>query len=113
MQADVRKSIDFCNKLEVDVVGVVENVSGFVCTGCKCETHIFSSGGGEKTADEFGVRFLGKIQIDPAIGIACDNGSPFVYTHSQTPVAKAFTEKVSQIVKEIAIAKTPCCVSGR
>lgn len=111
--ADVRKSIDFCNKLEVDVVGVVENMSGFVCPGCKCETHIFSSGGGEKTADEFGVRFLGKIPIDPAIGIACDNGSPFVYTHSQTPVAKAFIEIVNQIVKDDVIAKTPCCASTR
>lgn len=111
--ADVRKSIDFCNKLDVNVVGVIENMSGFVCPGCSCETHIFSSGGGEKTADEFGVRFLGKIPIDPAIGIACDNGSPFVYTHSKTPVAKAFIEVVNQIVKADAVEKTACCASAR
>ena len=78
--ADVRKSINFCNQLGVEVVGVLENMSGFVCPKCECETHIFSSGGGEKTAREFGVRFLGRIPIDPAIGVACDSGSPFVYT---------------------------------
>lgn len=111
--ADVRKSIDFCNKLDVNVVGVIENMSGFVCPSCNCETHIFSSGGGEKTADEFGVRFLGKIPIDPAIGIACDNGSPFVYTHSKTPVAKAFIEVVNQIVKAETVEKTACCASAR
>ncbi len=95
--ADVRKSINFCNQLGVEVVGVLENMSGFVCPKCECETHIFSSGGGEKTASEFGVRFLGRIPIDPAIGVACDNGSPFVYTHSKTPVAKAFTQVVAHI----------------
>ncbi|GAB1353488.1 Mrp/NBP35 family ATP-binding protein [Erysipelotrichia bacterium] len=95
--ADVRKSINFCNQLGVEVVGVLENMSGFVCPKCECETHIFSTGGGEKTAREFGVRFLGRIPIDPAVGVACDNGSPFVYTHSKTPVAKAFAQVAAHI----------------
>lgn len=102
--ADVRKSINFCNQLGVEVAGVIENMSGFVCPSCNCETHIFSSGGGEKTAREFGVKFLGRIPIDPAIGVSCDNGSPFVYTHSKTPVARAFVEVVNQIAR-----KADCC----
>ena len=107
--ADVRKSINFCNQLGVDIAGVLENMSGFVCPKCECETHIFSSGGGEKTAKEFGVNFLGRIPIDPAIGVACDSGSPFVYTHSKTPVAKAFGQVVAHIRDSYDGARSAGC----
>lgn len=107
--ADVRKSINFCNQLGVEVTGVLENMSGFVCPNCNHETHIFSSGGGEKTAAEFGVKFLGHIPIDPAIGVACDNGAPFIYSHSKTAIAKAFNLVVSQIREEYDIKKSACC----
>ncbi|MBU1107033.1 MAG: Mrp/NBP35 family ATP-binding protein [Candidatus Riflebacteria bacterium] len=110
--ADVRKSIDFCNRLNVNIVGIVENMSGFVCPGCNCETHIFSSGGGEKTANEFGVSFLGKIPIDPAIGVASDKGSAFVISQSKTPVAKAFLQIVSQITEACADKCNACCATA-
>ena len=110
--ADVRKSINFCNQLGVEVIGILENMSGFVCPKCNHETHIFSSGGGQKTADEFGVRFLGHIPIDPAIGVACDNGAPFIYSHSKTAVAKAFNQVVGQIRQIYNIEKSTGCNAG-
>ncbi len=110
--ADVRKSINFCNQLGVEVVGVLENMSGFICPKCNHETHIFSTGGGERTARDFGTRFLGHIPIDPAIGQACDNGQPFVYSHSKTPVAKAFAQVVDQIRQAYDKKPTAECCSA-
>lgn len=97
--ADVRKSINFCRQLGVEIAGIVENMSGFVCPSCNCQTAIFSSGGGEKTATEYNVRFLGKVPIEPAIGSACDAGKPYVYAYSQTQTAKILTKIVEQIVE--------------
>ncbi|PKL44235.1 MAG: ATP-binding protein [Candidatus Riflebacteria bacterium HGW-Riflebacteria-1] len=96
--ADVRKSINFCRQLGVEIAGIVENMSGFVCPSCNCQTAIFNSGGGEKTAAEFNVRFLGKIPIEPAIGTSCDTGMPYVYAHSNTQTAKILTQIVAQLV---------------
>lgn len=72
--ADVRKSIQFCKKINLDVVGVVENMSGFVCPSCGTVHEIFKSGGGEKTALESGIPFLGRLPIDPAIVSSGDLG---------------------------------------
>jgi Mrp family chromosome partitioning ATPase len=63
--ADVKKEINFCRKVGVDILGVVENLAGFVCPNCAECTNIFSKGGGEVMAGEFGVRFLGSVPIDP------------------------------------------------
>jgi ATP-binding protein involved in chromosome partitioning len=71
---DVRKSIDFCNKLKLPVRGVIENMSGFVCPHCGKITDIFSSGGGEKMAKEMNVPFLGRIPIEPGFVIYGDAG---------------------------------------
>jgi Mrp family chromosome partitioning ATPase len=75
---DVRKSIDFCNKLSLPVTGVIENMSGFICPHCNKETAIFSTGGGIKMADEMGVPFLGSIPIDPQFVIHSDKGSAMI-----------------------------------
>jgi predicted Fe-Mo cluster-binding NifX family protein len=88
--ADVRKSITFCRQLKLPVLGVVENMSGFVCPKCGEVTDIFKTGGGERMASEMGVPFLGRVPIDPAVGEACDDGTPFVYHYSKTETAKAF-----------------------
>lgn len=63
--ADVRKELNFCNKVGIKVLGVVENMSGYVCPCCNEITNIFSSGGGEAMAGQFKVDFLGKIPIEP------------------------------------------------
>jgi ATP-binding protein involved in chromosome partitioning len=96
--ADVRKSINFCRQLNLPVLGVVENMSGFVCPKCGEVTDIFKTGGGEQMAAEMKVPFLGRIPIDPVIGEACDAGTPFVYHHSRTETAKAFERVISPIL---------------
>lgn len=75
---DVRKSIDFCNKLSLPVTGVIENMSGFICPHCNKETAIFSTGGGMKMADELGIPFLGSIPIDPQFVIHSDKGNVMI-----------------------------------
>ena len=96
--ADVRKSIKFCQQLNLPVLGVVENMSGFVCPKCGEVTDIFKTGGGERMAAEMKVPFLGRIPIDPAVGQACDAGTPFVYHHSRTETAKAFERVIAPIL---------------
>lgn len=71
--ADVRKEINFCKKVGIDILGVVENMSGFVCPHCAECTDVFSSGGGEKMASEFGVTFLGAVPIDPKFGLLIES----------------------------------------
>lgn len=96
--ADVRKSITFCRQLSLPVLGVVENMSGFVCPKCGTVTDIFKAGGGERMAKDMGVPFLGRIPIDPAVGEACDAGKAFVYHYSRTETAKAFERMVTPIL---------------
>ncbi len=95
---DVRKSITFCRQLQVPVLGVVENMSGFVCPKCGTLTHILCSGGGRRIAEDMGVPFLGAIPIDPNIAEACDSGRAFVHSDAMTPV----TEVMKNLINSIA-----------
>src|SRR5208337_3020472 len=70
----VKKAITFAERLNMPIIGVVENMSGFVCPHCGVKTEIFQSGGGEKMAKEMSVPFLGSIPIDPKIGVDSDKG---------------------------------------
>ena len=88
--ADVRRSIRFCQKLEIPVLGVVENMSGFVCPKCGEVTNIFKTGGGERMAAEMQVPFLGRIPLDPRITLACDAGAPFVGPTAPTETTRVF-----------------------
>ncbi|KAH8890076.1 P-loop containing nucleoside triphosphate hydrolase protein [Thozetella sp. PMI_491] len=72
--ADVRKELNFCVKTGIKVLGVVENMSGFVCPNCSECTDIFSRGGGKVMAEEFGVRFLGGVPVDPQFGLLVETG---------------------------------------
>ena len=85
---DVRKSITFCRQLQVPVLGVVENMSGFVCPKCGEVTQILSSGGGRRIAEDMTVPFLGSIPMDPKIAEACDSGRAFVHFYATTPTAE-------------------------
>ena len=97
--ADVRRSITFCQQLKMQILGVVENMSGFACPHCKTVTDIFKSGGGESLAAEYGVPFLGRIPLDPAIGIAGDDGKPFIYHYSKTATAEAFVKVIAPLLE--------------
>jgi len=76
--SDVRKSVSFCRSLNLPVIGVIENMSGFVCPKCGEKTDIFKSGGGEDMALEMNIPFLGRIPIDPQIVDACDSGEHYI-----------------------------------
>jgi ATP-binding protein involved in chromosome partitioning len=97
--SDVRKCINFCRNLNLPVLGVLENMSGFVCPNCGQKTDVFKSGGGEIMADQMHVPFLGRIPIDPQIVEACDSGKPFVYHYRQSQTAKAFEKVLNPILK--------------
>ena len=99
--ADVRKSINFCKTVEMPVVGVVENMSGYICPHCEEITDIFSSGGGEKVAREFDLPFLGRVPMDPRVVIAGDTGTPYLSSSEDTPATKAFGKVVDAVVNRM------------
>lgn len=94
---DVRKSITFCRKLDVPVLGVIENMSGFVCPHCGEITNIFSTGGGRDISESMGVPFLGSIPIDATIAIAGDAGSPFMDRYAASPTAQIMRDIIAPI----------------
>src|SRR3990172_4371831 len=97
--ADVRKGINFCRSLGLPVLGVLENMSGFVCPKCGQRTDIFKSGGGKDMAKRMAVPFLGTIPIDPAIVQACDSGKPFVHSgDNQSETARALGPAVQALL---------------
>jgi len=87
---DSRKSVKFSQMLKVPVLGIIENMSGFMCPHCNKPINLFKTGGGEKAAREFMVPFLGRIPIDPEIVQNCDNGTPFVETMPDSQAARIF-----------------------
>jgi ATP-binding protein involved in chromosome partitioning len=95
---DVKKSISFCRKLEMPVLGVVENMSGFICPKCGEETQIFKSGGGERMAREMGVPFLGGIPIDPRIVSASDSGQSYLEMYPDSAGVSAFNKTIQPIL---------------
>ncbi|KAJ2850040.1 cytosolic Fe-S cluster assembly factor nbp35 [Coemansia erecta] len=101
---DVRKEIDFCRKAQVPIIGVVENMSGFVCPGCKGESKIFypTTGGAQKMCKDLGIPLLGSIPLDPSIGRACDFGSSFLDTCPESPAARAYLDIIANIKRTIA-----------
>jgi Mrp family chromosome partitioning ATPase/predicted Fe-Mo cluster-binding NifX family protein len=95
---DVEKCITFCKQLELPVVGVIENMSGFVCPHCGMTVDIFSKGGGQLLATQYGIPFLGSIPLDPDIARSGDEEKPYVYFYSKTVAAKVFDGIVEKIV---------------
>jgi len=98
---DARKAIEMFRQMKVDIVGIVENMSFFTCPHCQHEIDIFSRGGAEKTAKQFGAAFLGAIQLDPEIRRAGDSGSPAVLRGEDSPHAKALFEFARRVVTRV------------
>lgn len=96
---DVRRSITFCRKLNLPVLGVVENMSGFVCPHCSNVVDIFKKGGGELMSREMNVPFLGSIPIDSDIVMACDSGQPYISHYSSSETAKSFARITRPIIE--------------
>ena len=95
--ADVRKSISFCRTVKMDILGLIENMSGFTCPHCNELVDLFGSGGGEKTADTAGIPFLGRIPFDPNVVSCGDNGISFQEKYADAQVTKAFLELADKI----------------
>jgi len=95
--ADVRKSVNFCKHMKMDILGVVENMSGFVCPNCRQTVEIFKSGGGEKLAKDFGIRFLGRIPMEPMVVIGGDDGTPYLSSKADSPATHAFSGLLDQV----------------
>ena len=96
-QIVVKKAVTFARQLGVPVIGIIENMSRFVCPKCGTEVNIFKTGGGRKIAEDLAVPFLGSIPIDPEICIDSDDGKPFIIEHSDSAASKAFTDIVKKI----------------
>jgi Mrp family chromosome partitioning ATPase len=103
---DVRKEIDFCRKAGIKVLGLVENMSGFVCPKCKHTNEIFraSTGGGKRLAEEMGVPFLGAVPLDSRVGMAGDYGESFMDAFPDSPTTGALREVVRNVGREIGEA---------
>jgi Mrp family chromosome partitioning ATPase len=95
---DVKKSINFCRRIKVPVLGVIENMSGLVCPHCQAMIDLFKKGGGEEMATKMGVPFLGRIPIDPQIVEASDLGEPYVSRHGDSEGAAAFARIVQHLI---------------
>lgn len=95
---DVKKSINFCRRIKIPVLGVIENMSGLVCPHCQAMIDLFKKGGGEEMATKMGVPFLGRIPIDPNIVEASDLGEPYVSRHGEAEGAAAFSRIVQHLI---------------
>ncbi|MEM2108523.1 MAG: Mrp/NBP35 family ATP-binding protein [Candidatus Bathyarchaeia archaeon] len=96
-EAVVKKSVAFARQVGVPVIGIIENMSGFVCPECGAKVDIFKTGGGKRIADSMGIPYLGSIPIDPQICNESDCGSAFIAENKSSPAAKAFAEIVKKI----------------
>ena len=100
--ADVRKSISFCKTVKMEIFGMIENMSGFVCPHCSEKVDIFGSGGGERTAAEASIPFLGRIPMDPKVVACSDDGCSIQEKYADSEAAKAISsiaDRVAGLVK--------------
>jgi len=96
-QVVVKKAVTFARKLNIPVIGIIENMSGFTCPKCGTETNIFKAGGGQEIADDLSIPFLGRVPIDPEICEDSDKGLPFIVERSDSPATKAFMSIVNKV----------------
>jgi ATP-binding protein involved in chromosome partitioning len=102
--ADTRRAVRMYQKLNVPVLGLVENMSHFVCPGCGRESDIFGKGGGERLAAELQVPFLGRVPLHEPIRIGGDTGTPIVVADPESPAARAFIATAENAAAQLSIA---------
>lgn len=100
---DVRKQITFCKRMNIPIVGVIENMSSFVCPKCTTESQIFpkssQSNSTEQMCQEMDVKFLGKLPLDPRLARCCDEGKNFVAEYTDSPTVKSLKDIVENVQK--------------
>jgi ATP-binding protein involved in chromosome partitioning len=101
--ADVRKAVGMFRQLNIPVLGVVENMSYFVCGHCNERTDIFGTGGGRRMAEAMGIPFLGEVPIDTRVRSGGDEGKPIVVAAPDAPAAQAFQAVAGRVAAQISI----------
>jgi ATP-binding protein involved in chromosome partitioning len=101
--ADVRKAVAMFRQLNIPVLGVIENMSFFVCPHCGERTEIFGHGGGERMAEEVKIPFLGAVPIDTRVRAGGDEGRPIVAVEPDSPAARAFSDVAGRIAAQVSI----------
>jgi len=96
---DAIKAAKFIEKIDVPVIGVIENMSGMICPHCGGTINLFSKGGGEKAAGDLGVPYLGAIPLDPEMVKAGDEGRPIILRHADSPTVKAVDTVMENLVR--------------
>ena len=99
---DVKRGIGMFEKVDVPVLGVIENMSFFVCDGCNKRHEIFAHGGGEEAAKKYKVPFLGGVPLDPPARDAGDKGRPVVLSHPEAPSARALAEVAGEVARGLS-----------
>jgi Mrp family chromosome partitioning ATPase len=97
---DSRKAVSFARRLNLKVLGIIENMSGMICPHCGKRIDIFKEGGGKKAAMELGVPFLGKIPFDPQIVVSGDKGKPFIADNPGSEASQAFSNIVEKVIHQ-------------
>lgn len=102
---DVRKEIDFCRKAGIRILGLVENMSGFVCPNCHGESKIFkpTTGGGEQLCKDTKIPFLGSVPLDPRIGRCCDKGENYFEEYDDSPATTAILDVVDRLRDQVEV----------
>ncbi|HKO55789.1 MAG TPA: Mrp/NBP35 family ATP-binding protein, partial [Thermoanaerobaculia bacterium] len=98
---DARKGLAMFRKVNVPVLGIVENMSYYICRHCGEREEIFGHGGGRNTAEMLGVPFLGEVPLDAKVVVGGDSGEPIVILDPEAPAAKAFEELARRVVLQI------------
>jgi len=100
---DSRKSVLFAKQLKIPFIGIVENMSGFVCPHCEKEINLFGMGGGEKAAQELKVSFLGRIPIESEIVTSGDSARPFIHFQRDTKTANILNNIIEKLTQSVVI----------
>lgn len=103
--ADVRKSINFCEKVDMQVLGIIENMSGLICPHCGKEIDLFKRNGGEQIAKARGLSFLGRLPLDPKVVESGDSGDSSLLDNESSAFTRAMTE-IADKVEELCIKKS-------
>ena len=101
--ADAKKGLVMFNKVNVPILGIVENMSYFICSHCGQQENIFDNGGGKRTAEELHVPFLGEIPIDTKVRMGGDKGNPIVHGEPDSPQGKKIQSIARQLAAQISI----------
>ena len=98
---DARKGLNMFRQVEVPIIGLIENMSYYICPKCGDEAHIFDNGGAKETAEKYGCTFLGEIPLDKEIRKTSDAGLPIVVTKTSSPHSKAYMDIANKVINEI------------